>query len=270
MFSRCARSSSVATVDSSHSTPCMSGRCASRLAGPSSLCLSTARWRLYSRVIAILAASTKIRCARVVALRALGDCKCLSSRRLAGKQVPASLCLMLACSTPPPPPLHAASASARLQERLYQESFSQLTRGQFKRLMGLANIETVPAGTTLTVERSVCNSLYFVLDGCARMKLNGEHVALIEPGGFCNTLAYQRGEDGALSHAAGGLSRRAARGGWGGCKVRVYHGNLASPANSILPFDQVRPRMARSSRRPQRASYAGLSLNFGDWSARMW
>jgi len=86
------------------------------------------------------------------------------------------------------------------QERLYQESFSQLTRGQFKRLMGLANIETVPAGTTLTVERSVCNSLYFVLDGCARMKLNGEHVALIEPGGFCNTLAYQRGEDGAPSY----------------------------------------------------------------------
>jgi hypothetical protein len=80
--------------------------------------------------------------------------------------------------------------------------------------MTLAQIETLPAGTVLTVERRACDSLYFVLDGCARMKLNGEHVAMIEPGGFCNTLAYQRGEEGAPDPAGGGHVLGAGEG-WG-------------------------------------------------------
>jgi len=37
--------------------------------------------------------------------------------------------------------------------------------------MRLATIETMPAGSTLTTERAVCDSLYFVLDGSARMKV---------------------------------------------------------------------------------------------------
>ncbi|EOD29734.1 hypothetical protein EMIHUDRAFT_456734 [Emiliania huxleyi CCMP1516] len=80
------------------------------------------------------------------------------------------------------------------EESIYEGSFTQLSRGQFKRLMALATVETLPEGAVLTTERAACPHLYFVLDGSAQMRLNGEAVAVIGRGGFCNTLAYQRGE----------------------------------------------------------------------------
>jgi len=82
------------------------------------------------------------------------------------------------------------------EESIYEGSFTQLSRGQFKRLMALATVETLPEGAVLTTERAACPHLYFVLDGSAQMRLNGEAVAVIGRGGFCNTLAYQRGEPG--------------------------------------------------------------------------
>lgn len=101
------------------------------------------------------------------------------------------------------------------QESLYQTSFSQLTRGQFKRLMGLATVETLPPGQTLTAERASCDSLFFVLEGFAKMTLDGEYVTLIEAGGFCNTLAFQRGGgEGRASWVAGGWGGH----GWAGCR----------------------------------------------------
>ena len=78
-------------------------------------------------------------------------------------------------------------------EQLYNESFSQLTRGQFKRFIECGERVSLPSGTTLTEERKVCGRLFFVLDGAASMSLNGVHTTTIVRGGFVNTLAVQQG-----------------------------------------------------------------------------
>ena len=52
----------------------------------------------------------------------------------------------------------------------------------------------LPSGTTLTVEREVCDKLFFILDGSAAMSLNGQHTTTIHRGGFVNTLAVQEGQ----------------------------------------------------------------------------
>ena len=61
----------------------------------------------------------------------------------------------------------------------------------------------LPHGTTLTVEREVCDKLFFILDGSAAMSLNGQHTTTIHRGGFVNTLAVQEGQ---RQQAMGGVA----------------------------------------------------------------
>lgn len=87
--------------------------------------------------------------------------------------------------------LHPSEFSEE-DEALYAESFDQLSRGQFRRLIEAGERVTLPNGATLTVEREVCDRLFFILDGSATMSLNGQHTTTIHRGGFVNTLAAQQ------------------------------------------------------------------------------
>ncbi|KAL1496853.1 hypothetical protein AB1Y20_014439 [Prymnesium parvum] len=79
------------------------------------------------------------------------------------------------------------------EEAIYSMSFSQLSRGQFRRLMDAGEHLTLPVGTILTEERQPCDKLFFIVEGHVVLTLNGEFVTQITSGGFCNTLAMQQG-----------------------------------------------------------------------------
>ena len=69
------------------------------------------------------------------------------------------------------------------------QAFDQLSRGQFKRLIAAGERVALPSGTTLTVEREVCDKLFFILDGSAAMSLNGQHTTTIHRGIRFSVLA---------------------------------------------------------------------------------
>jgi len=79
------------------------------------------------------------------------------------------------------------------EERLHADSFSQLTRGQFRLLMGMGERVVLPRGAELTREAEPCDSLYFITNGCAKLYLRQSYAADIEKGGFVNDVAFQAG-----------------------------------------------------------------------------
>ena len=81
------------------------------------------------------------------------------------------------------------------EERLYNNHFSQLTRGQFYQLLCLGEKETVSDGTKLTIEGKVCSKLYFIEKGSAKVYHHSAFAAEIDEGGFVNDVAFQQGED---------------------------------------------------------------------------
>jgi len=76
---------------------------------------------------------------------------------------------------------------------LHQEHFDQLSRRQFKELLGLAERKTLPDGAVLTREREQGKPLYFVESGRAALSYEGERVASIGRGGFVNDVAFGMG-----------------------------------------------------------------------------
>jgi CRP-like cAMP-binding protein len=79
-------------------------------------------------------------------------------------------------------------------EKLYLDHFSTLTRGQFYQLLSLGNIQEIPDGKALTAEGEVCETLYFILEGKAKVYHHKAFAANIDAGGFVNDVAFQRGE----------------------------------------------------------------------------
>ena len=80
------------------------------------------------------------------------------------------------------------------EEEMYQEHFSQLTRGQFYQLLSLGETQTVPNGTVLTREGEVCSKLFWMKEGSAKVYHHGTFAAEIDQGGFVNDIAFQQGE----------------------------------------------------------------------------
>jgi CRP-like cAMP-binding protein len=80
-------------------------------------------------------------------------------------------------------------------ETLYLEQFPTLTRSQFYQLLSLGTIqENIPDGRVLTVEGEVCENLYFVQKGRAKVYHRTAFAANIDKGGFVNDVAFQIGE----------------------------------------------------------------------------
>jgi hypothetical protein len=79
-------------------------------------------------------------------------------------------------------------------EKLYLEHFSTLTRGQFYQLLSLGNIHEIPDGKVLTVEGEVCENIYFIQKGKAKIYHHKAFAANIDEGGFVNDVAFQQGE----------------------------------------------------------------------------
>lgn len=78
------------------------------------------------------------------------------------------------------------------EERLHEEHFSMMTRGQFKQLMDLGTRRTLPAGSRLTVEGEGDDTLYFTRRGRSRLYLRGRYAKDIEEGSFVNDVAFHR------------------------------------------------------------------------------
>ena len=80
-------------------------------------------------------------------------------------------------------------------EALYQEAFSLLTRGQFRRLLGEARAVEYADGVALTRERVACAKVYFILDGEVTLYLGTTaRKSHLSRGGFVNDVAFQQGE----------------------------------------------------------------------------
>lgn len=77
-------------------------------------------------------------------------------------------------------------------ERLYKENFSQFSRGEFHQLLDLASREEIPEGTVLTREGKVCEYVFFLQTGKARVFHNHRFAAYIDGGGFVNDVAFQQ------------------------------------------------------------------------------
>jgi len=69
-----------------------------------------------------------------------------------------------------------------------------LSPSQFKQLLQLGERRTLPRGTRLTTEAEVCERLYFLESGRARLSVHGDEVAVVHRGGFVNDVAFQQGE----------------------------------------------------------------------------
>ena len=80
-------------------------------------------------------------------------------------------------------------------ERMYQESFPLLTRGQFHALLELATEAVVPEGTRLTSEGVASDRLYFICEGRAHLYLNDRYAKTLDEGSFVNVVAFQQGDD---------------------------------------------------------------------------
>eukprot|EP00526_Cylindrotheca_closterium_P017482 CAMPEP_0113612512 /NCGR_PEP_ID=MMETSP0017_2-20120614/6139_1 /TAXON_ID=2856 /ORGANISM="Cylindrotheca closterium" /LENGTH=318 /DNA_ID=CAMNT_0000521551 /DNA_START=171 /DNA_END=1127 /DNA_ORIENTATION=- /assembly_acc=CAM_ASM_000147 len=81
------------------------------------------------------------------------------------------------------------------EEELYQNHFSQLTKGQFYQLLTLGKKQEVPDGSILTREGRICPRLYFIEKGTAKVFHHGAFAANVDEGGFVNDVAFQIGED---------------------------------------------------------------------------
>jgi CRP-like cAMP-binding protein len=81
------------------------------------------------------------------------------------------------------------------EERLYEEHFSMLTRGQFKQLVNLGHARVFPSGSRLTEEGVHSDTIYFTSRGHSKMYLGGKYAKDIEEGSFVNDVAFQQ-EDG--------------------------------------------------------------------------
>ena len=79
-------------------------------------------------------------------------------------------------------------------EALYQEHFSQFSRGEFHQLLQLARHEEIPPHTLLTREGEVCEYIFFLQTGKAQVFHNRRFAAYIEEGGFVNDVAFQQGD----------------------------------------------------------------------------
>jgi hypothetical protein len=79
-------------------------------------------------------------------------------------------------------------------EKLYFEHFPTLTRGQFYQLLSLGDIQEVPDGKVLTVEGELCENIYFIQKGKAKVYHHKDFAANIDVGGFVNDVAFQQGE----------------------------------------------------------------------------
>ena len=77
--------------------------------------------------------------------------------------------------------------------QLYQEHFSILTKGQFHRLLAIGTRVELQDKTVLTEEGVPCPYLYFLEKGHAVVYHHKDSTAQIEPGGFVNDVAFQRG-----------------------------------------------------------------------------
>jgi hypothetical protein len=81
------------------------------------------------------------------------------------------------------------------EEELYQQHFSQLTRGQFYQLLCMGNRMQIPDGTVLTEEGKCCSQLYFLEQGRAQVFHHQQFAAHVDQGGFVNDIAFQQGPD---------------------------------------------------------------------------
>jgi hypothetical protein len=63
-----------------------------------------------------------------------------------------------------------------------------LSPSQFKQLLQLGERRTLPRGTRLTTEAEVCERLYFLESGRARLSVHGDEVAVVHRGGFVNDV----------------------------------------------------------------------------------
>ncbi len=86
-----------------------------------------------------------------------------------------------------PPPLEPE------YEALHRDYFPQMSRGQFSKLIMMAEQQMLPRGQLLTEERIPCNSLYFIVEGEVELRHHGAPIAKIGRGGFVNDVAYQSG-----------------------------------------------------------------------------
>lgn len=83
---------------------------------------------------------------------------------------------------------------AEEEQRLYQMAFRTLTPREFVKLLALASWRDVTAGTTI-IERGVDLSELFVLvDGTARVEVDEELIAELEPGRFMGEMSYMTGD----------------------------------------------------------------------------
>lgn len=80
-------------------------------------------------------------------------------------------------------------------EQLYAQHFSALTRGQFHQLLSLGTREDLPDGQVITEEDSVCQYVYFIEKGKAKVYHHQAFAANIDQGGFVNDVAFGRGEN---------------------------------------------------------------------------
>lgn len=81
-------------------------------------------------------------------------------------------------------------------EALYSQHFSAfLSRGQFHQLLSLGTREDLPDGQVLTEEDSICEYVYFIEKGKAKVYHHKAYTANIDEGGFVNDVAFGRGEN---------------------------------------------------------------------------
>ena len=79
-------------------------------------------------------------------------------------------------------------------EALYLNHFSTFTRGQFSQLLSMGTKHKIPDGTILTKEGKVCQSIYFIQEGQAKVFHHKAFAANVNAGGFVNDVAFQQGE----------------------------------------------------------------------------
>ena len=89
-----------------------------------------------------------------------------------------------------------AAPLSKDDEDLYIQHFSAfLSRGQFHQLLSLGTREDFPDGQVLTEEDSVCQYVYFIEKGKAKVYHHKAYTANIDQGGFVNDVAFGRGEN---------------------------------------------------------------------------
>lgn len=90
------------------------------------------------------------------------------------------------------------------EQRLHEEHFSMLTKGQYKQLADLGTARVVSSGSSLTVEGMHADTLYFTKRGRAKLYLRGRYAKDIEEGSFVNDVAFHRADRGENGEGAYG------------------------------------------------------------------